>query len=297
VAYRTSGKRPVNGTLEGQTERLAELHRAAAERDAIADRRDLAASAREQAAAARSVALAQIDAVSDEAAGPGAPTRSDDMIRAAGERRRAAQRRVQAAEHRALAAQDRQAQAYDREQAARERRHAREDREALASQLAITQTDELAAKRARVASVTDPDYESERRGAISGPGVIASVEVADLASAGCPEVRGSNDERLERVVAQITARMRRDDLVIRLNREQFLCTMSNMNLSVARERFGEIAAELGATPNTGAIRIGFAQLVADETLAELIGRPDATRIDSLPETHSHRKERTKDPVR
>jgi hypothetical protein len=48
--------------------------------------------------------------------------------------------------------------------------------------------------------------------------------------------------------------------------------MSNMALADARQRFSQVAATLAQTPDTGAIRIGFAELTPDDSAAELIAR-------------------------
>jgi GGDEF domain-containing protein len=79
---------------------------------------------------------------------------------------------------------------------------------------------------------------------------------------------------LQRVVALIRAHVRSYDLIVRLGGDEFLCAMSNMSLWDARERLSEVGDALGRSCKTGAIRTGFAQLMADESATELIARAD-----------------------
>ena len=53
-------------------------------------------------------------------------------------------------------------------------------------------------------------------------------------------------------------------------------------LAEARERINAIAAVLADGTTTGAIAMGFAELAAGETAAELIARADADRLDRRP---------------
>jgi hypothetical protein len=235
--------------LESERQHLANAKArldAADKRDALADRRDRAALAREAAAAARDLAMADSDAASEGSGDARALTRSDDIIRAAGQRKRAARQRERAAEDRALAAQDRQARARDREQAARERRYARADREALADLLAIRETERRRAAHARVAGLADSDHEPERRNPPGAPLIVAYISVL-----------GPTGDLLDRVVTQVRARFRPHDLLVQIDRDEYV----------------------------------------RETPADLLARADAHPIDSLPGNLSHRKERAKDPAR
>jgi len=55
--------------------------------------------------------------------------------------------------------------------------------------------------------------------------------------------------------------------------------MSNLSLLHARERFSQVAAALAASPGSGAIRTGFAELAPDETATALIARADNDLIE------------------
>lgn len=247
---------------------------AVARRDEIAQTRDRAALARDCAADARNLALGQRDVASERADEARALTGADIVIRAAEQRKRAALHRTQAADQRAQAAQDRQSAAQDRDQAARERLRARADREALADQLAVVETDSLTGARTRAAGLTDLDHELDRCREMGGLLVVAAPTVSRT------EGDAASDEMLQRAGALIKEHLRSFDLIIRLGGDGFVCAMPSMTLLQARQRFDAIAAALALGPDAGTIRTGFAQLVPGESAAELIARADGQVIDS-----------------
>jgi diguanylate cyclase (GGDEF)-like protein len=280
----------------GQFPRTAQarLH-AADRRDAIADARDLAALARDQAAEARCRVIARRDSAYEQEDGARALNGAEIVIRAAGQRKRAAERRALAAEQRTLAAEDRRAAARDREEAARDRLRALVDREALARQLAIAETDPLTGARARAAGLTDLDHELARCRRTSSLLVVSYVDVVGLKALNDTQGHGAGDNLLKRVVRLIRANLRSYDLVVRLGGDEFLCAMSNMTLLEARQRFGAIAAALAAGPDAAAIRVGFAELWPDEPVAELIARADSDLIGSRGADPERRPRATADP--
>jgi sulfite oxidase len=248
---------------------------AADARDQIAESRDLGALARDQAATARDRALAQRDAAYQRDDGALEVSGAETVIRAAGHRHRAARQRAQAAEQRELAAQDRQGAARDRDQAASERRQAHGDREALARQLASSETDPLTGARTLAAGLTDLEHELARCHSTGGALVVANVDVVALETLDAGEPRAAGDELLKGVVALMKQHLRPFDLIIRLGDDEFLCAMANMSLRATREHFSAVAAELAAPPWAGAIRIGFAELAPGESVTELIARAAA----------------------
>lgn len=251
----------------------------ASERDATAHTRDVAARARDHAATARDLAMAHQDAKYDHDA-ECAVSGVEIIRRAAEQRRCAAQHRTQAAEHRAQAAVDREAAADDRQRGARDRLRALADRESLAQALAATENDPLTGARARVAGLADLDHELDRCHRISSPLVVVYVDAVGLKAINDSEGHETGDELLKRVVTLIREHLRTYDLIIRVAGDEFLCAMSNMTLSDARERFSEVAAALAASSHAGAIRTGFAELQRDETASELIARADSQLLDS-----------------
>ena len=253
------------------------------QRDASADARDVAALARDQAAAARDIAMAQRDAATEQYDGAWVGTGAEIIARAATQRRRAAQQRAESARQRELAAADREAAAHDREAAARERRTALVDREAYEQALAASEADPLTGARTRAAGLSDLDHELDRCRRINAWVVVAYVDVVGLKALNDSEGHAAGDELLKRVVAQIAARLRCYDLIIRLGGDEFLCVMPTMTLADARQRFSQVAGALAASPDAGGIRTGFAQSLADDDGADaLIARADSDLLSSRP---------------
>jgi diguanylate cyclase (GGDEF)-like protein len=253
---------------------------AADKRDVIADARDLAALARDDAANARKPLISERDSVYPHEDGGRALTGADGVVRAAEQRRRDEQLCALAAEQDALATQDRQAAAQDREQGARERKHALADREALARQLSITETDPLTGARARAAGLTDLDHELDRCRRTASPLVVAYIDVVGLKIVNDTQGHGAGDELLKQVVALLKAHLRSYDLTMRLAGDEFLCAMSDITLLDARQRFRVIGAALAAAPRPAAISTGFAELVPGQPAAELIAQADKELIES-----------------
>ncbi|MCA1697565.1 MAG: GGDEF domain-containing protein [Actinobacteria bacterium] len=264
--------------------RLAEADK----RDEVARARDLAALARDQAAAARDLAMGVLDAAMEGALGGRALTGGEVVMRAADQRKRAAAQRALAAAQRVAAAEDRRAGAEDREQAARERRRALSDRHALARELAIAETDPLTGARTRAAGLTDLEREVDRARRTNGQLAVAYVDVIGLKALNDSEGHPAGDALLKRVVAQIKHHLRSYDLIIRLGGDEFLCAMSNVTMSDARERFRQVAAALAAAPGGGAISAGFAELAAEESASELIARADSELLGARAASQQHR---------
>ncbi|MGH2840822.1 MAG: GGDEF domain-containing protein [Solirubrobacteraceae bacterium] len=185
--------------------------------------------------------------------------------------------RARAAEQRALAAQDRHDAAQDREAAAQERLRALVDREALAREVALAETDPLTGARSRAAGLTDLERELDRCRRTGGWLVVAYVDIVGLKAVNDSEGHAAGDELIKRAVRFIRAQLRSYDLVIRLGGDEFLCAMSNMTLPDARRRF----AAIGREPYNCSIRTGFAELEPDDSVTDVIARADGELIDSL----------------
>jgi len=250
---------------------------AARQRDAIAHARDLAALARDQAAAARDLAMSQRDDANDTLGSRG-DFGVDILMRAADQRKRAAEFRVIAAEHRELAAQDRHASARDREQAADERLRALADREILAAELAMAETDELTGARTRAAGLADLDRELDRCRRTGSAFVVAYVDVVGLKDLNDTHGHSAGDDLLRNVVALCREHLRSYDLIVRIGGDEFLCAIPDMSEADVQERFSAIGSALAARPDARGIRTGFATLREQETAADLISRADAELI-------------------
>lgn len=248
------------------------------QRDASADARDVAALARDQAATARDAAMVR-DGASEQFDGARMVTGAEIVVRAAEQRKRAAGHRAESTQQRELAAADREAAAVDREAGARERRRALVDREVFARALEASETDPLTGARTRAAGLADLDHELDRCRRVNSSLVVAYVDVVGLKVLNDSDGHAAGDELLKRVVALIGAHVRSYDPIIRLGGDEFLGVMSSMTLADARQRFSQVAGALAASPDAGAIRVGFAALTDEDRADELIARADSELLD------------------
>jgi diguanylate cyclase (GGDEF)-like protein len=255
---------------------LARLQ-AANQRDAVAAARDLAALARDRAAAARDQAMALLDTGTLESMGRG-DFSPDRLLRAVRQRQRAAEYRVLAAEHRAMAAEDRSAAASDRQCAADERSRALADREVLAAELALSETDPLTGARTRAAGLVDVDRELDRCRRTGGELVVAYSDVVGLKQLNDTLGHAAGDQLLRQVTSLFKANLRPYDVIVRVGGDEFLCAISNMSEADVRLRFDAVSRALAEHGDGRGIRAGYATLGDGESAAELIARADAQLI-------------------
>ncbi|MGO9793808.1 MAG: diguanylate cyclase domain-containing protein [Solirubrobacteraceae bacterium] len=249
---------------------------AAGDRDQIASARDLAAQARDQAAELRDRELAARDAA---AAGDGRAMTAEEIGgRASADRGRAAADRSAAAEGRARAASDREHAADDRAQADRDRFGARADRDALLTQLAILETDQLTGARTRGAGLLDVDNEIDRALRTTGRLAIAYVDIVGLKVINDTHGHAAGDALLQHAVRGIRHHLRSYDLIVRVGGDEFVCVLPDATIEDARQRFGAIQTGLAADPERCEIKVGFAELAKGDSTADLIQRAD----DELP---------------
>lgn len=250
---------------------------AANQRDAVAAARDLAASSRDRAAAARDQAMAQLDTTTLASMGLG-DFSADRLMRAVRQRQRAAEYRVLAAEHRAMAADDRVAAAVDRQCAAEERLRAMADREVLAAEVALSETDPLTGARTRAAGLIELDRELDRcRRAGSGL-VVAYSDVVGLKQLNDTLGHAVGDELLRQVTVLFKDNLRPYDLIVRMGGDEFCCAIPGMAEADVRLRFEAVSRALADRGDARGIRTGFATLNDGESAAELIARADAGLI-------------------
>jgi diguanylate cyclase (GGDEF)-like protein len=236
-------------------------------RDHIAHARDLTASARDQAAARRDRELTTREGSTGK--------HSEIMLRAAEDRRSAAADRAAAAEGRARAAADRAQAARDRELATLAARQARADRDRLVRQLAIAETDGLTGTRARATGLQHIASEIDRARRTMAPLVVAYIDVVGLKVVNDSLGHAAGDALLQRAVDGIRRHLRSYDLIVRIGGDEFLCVMSGASIHDAEHRFSVIQAALAADAEPCAIKVGFAELEAEDSAAELIRRADA----------------------
>ena len=239
---------------------------AADARDQVARARDLTALARDQAAELRDRELE----THDGAAGDDA-----EIVVRAEERGGAAAERAVAADGRTRAAADREQAARDREQAARGRLQAQADRDALLDELAIAKTDGLTGTRSRATGLEDFDHEIDRARRTMASLVVAYVDVVGLKAVNDARGHAAGDALLQCAVNAIRGHLRSYDLIVRIGGDEFLSVMSGVTIKDARQRFAAIQTTLAADPDQCEIKVGFAELEAEDNAAELIKRADA----------------------
>jgi diguanylate cyclase (GGDEF)-like protein len=236
-------------------------------RDEIAHARDLTALARDQAAELRDRELT----TGEGSAGK----QAEIMLSVAEDRCSAAVDRVAAAEGRARAAADRAQAARDRELATRTVLQAQADRDQLVRQLAIAETDGLTGTRARATGLEHIASEIDRARRTMAPLVVAYVDVVGLKAVNDSQGHAAGDALLQRAVDGIRGHLRSYDLIVRIGGDEFLCVMSGASIEDAEHRFSVIQAALAAESDPSEIKVGFAELEAEDSAAELIRRADA----------------------
>jgi diguanylate cyclase (GGDEF)-like protein len=237
-------------------------------RDQIARARDLTALARDQAAELRDRELTT-------RAGSSGDDREEIVRRAAEYRSSAAADRAEAADGRARAAADRAQAARDRAQAARSALQAQADRDELRHQLAIAETDGLTGTRTRATGLEHVDNEIARARRTMAPLVVAYIDVVGLKAVNDAHGHAAGDALLQRAVDAIREHLRSYDLIVRIGGDEFLCVMSGATIKDAEHRFNVIQTALGADAEPCEIKVGFAEVEAEDSAAELIRRADA----------------------
>jgi diguanylate cyclase (GGDEF)-like protein len=236
-------------------------------RDQIASARDLTALARDQAAELRDRELAT-------RAGSGGDC--EEIVRhAAEDRSSAADDRAEAADGRARAAADRAQAARDREQATCSALQARTERDELLRRLASAQTDGLTGTRARATGMEHVDVEIARARRTMAPLVVAYIDVVGLKAVNDTRGHSAGDALLQRAVDGIRSHIRAYDLIVRIGGDEFVCVMCGATLKDAEHRFNIIQTALAAGSESCEIKVGFAELEAEDSAAELIRRADA----------------------
>ena len=125
---------------------------------------------------------------------------------------------------------------------------------------------------------------------IAAAGLSNTLVVTYIEALGPPrddgEADADADRLLRRVVTLIAEHLRSYDLIVRLGGDALLCAMSDMTIAEARERFSVIAGALAGTSEAGALRTGFAELTAEESV-DRAHRACRQRADHQPPRLTH----------
>jgi diguanylate cyclase (GGDEF)-like protein len=147
---------------------------------------------------------------------------------------------------------------------------------------AVAETDSLTGARTRAAGLTQLAQELDRCRRTGSPLVVVRVAVVGLQAICEREGDEAADQQLARCARITRDHMRPYDLVSRHAGDEFLCAMSSVTASEARERFVTIAVALADAPGAGAIRTGFAELAHHRTAAELVASASCALDRSSP---------------
>ena len=244
-------------------------------RDEAATRRDQTATARDNAALARDELAAKLDAdlarLDQEESNDGAE--GTDALRRVRDRRRAGLGRSRAALQRDAAAHDRELAAEDRAQAA-------QDRMVAADELAAEGIDDLTGAMLRRVGLGAIQREMDRTQRSGEMLVVAYVDVDGLKAVNDNAGHMAGDALLSSVADSIGYDLRSYDVICRFGGDEFLCSLAGLDANGARERFAQIGERLSNATGGATITVGFAERAANDTVQELIGRADASLIET-----------------
>ena len=267
---RTRGTMERNAASLVRSETARARDEAAARRDRMAAERDGAARARDELAASLDAQIERLERDSRRSDG-GSPIGIQILLRAAGDRKRAAASRAQAALHREAAARD-------RELADADRRHAARDRAAAAEEFALEGVDPLTGALLRRVGLATIQRELDRTRRTGERLLLAFVDVDGLKAVNDSRGHAAGDELLTAVAQSIMRHLRSYDVIMRLGGDEFVCSLAAEDEPAVRDRFAQIAAHLAETANGATFKVGYAELRADDSLDDLIGRADEAML-------------------
>jgi GGDEF domain-containing protein len=249
-----------------------ERHRTALLRDTNARERDLAAALRDRAAEARDRDADELDAeIARSTAGlESEPPTSTAQIthQAARHQQRTADDRRLSASQRAEAARDRAEAARDRLSAARDRAHAATEREAAPV------GEPTGAKRTGPGlAAVQREIDRARRG--DGLLVVAYVDFDRLQATNNTDDLDVADDRVKQLLGVMKAHLRRDEVIVRLGGDEFLCALPGATIQNVARRVQALAGELTASPDASRVNMGLAELVLDDNAIDLVDRARA----------------------
>jgi diguanylate cyclase (GGDEF)-like protein len=260
------------------------------QRDAAGDERDTIGALRDVVGGERDVAADQRDQDaerSEELVGAGSsPDDLDrsllarqraayDRSQASQDRRAGASERLQAEVDRSTALADRAAGASERAHAGLDRGMALADRGASAREREYAALDDLTGAYLRGAGLVELEREMTRARRTDQPLALAFVDVDNLKAINDSRGHASGDQILLEVADVLRSKLRSYDLVIRYGGDEFVCVISGLRMADANARFSLINPALAEGPGHGSVTVGVAEMLRDETSADLVARADA----------------------
>jgi diguanylate cyclase (GGDEF)-like protein len=172
--------------------------------------------------------------------------------------------------------------ASDREQAAGGREAAAVDREDYLVELDRAHSDDLTGVYRRGMGRIALVHEIERANRSQGALVLAYVDFDRLKDLNDRDGHAAGDAVLRDLVAAMRGKLRSYDPIVRWGGDEFICTISDVDLEGARRRMEEIGEALREVHPGSSVSAGLATLGEGDTLETLIERADAALLEARP---------------
>jgi diguanylate cyclase (GGDEF)-like protein len=235
----------------------------------MAERRS-GATERAQAEADRQTARA------DRWAGAGERRQAEtDRDTALADRGAGVSERKQAGFDRETASADRGAGASERSQAELDRNTALANRGASASEREGAFVDDLTGVYLRGPGFVELEREMARARRTGRPLFLAFIDVDGLKATNDEHGHAAGDRALLAVATAVRAQLRSYDLIFRYGGDEFVCAFSVLNIADAAKRLALVNVALALTPERGSVTFGLAELLPDDSAADLVARADA----------------------
>ncbi len=172
--------------------------------------------------------------------------------------------------------------AADREQAVGDREAAALDREDHLAELDRAHSDDLTGVyrrgMGRIALVNEIERAHRSHGALA----LAYIDLDGLKGINDRDGHTAGDSLLRDLVTSMRGKLRSYDPIVRWGGDEFICTISDVDLEAARGRMEEIKRALGEAHPGSSLSVGLAMLGEGDTLETLIERADAALLEARP---------------
>jgi diguanylate cyclase (GGDEF)-like protein len=200
---------------------------------------------------------------------------ASDRNQARDDRHTGASARLKADLDRGLASADRAAGEVERSLAEHDRVRSHTDRCESAQERESAALDDLTGAYRRTAGIAQLQREIARAKRSKHPLALAFADVDNLKATNDVLGHAAGDQMLREIVNTIRTRLRPYDLIIRYGGDEFVCVISEIDLTEAAARFSLVNADLALHQDHGSVTVGLAELSPDDLPADLIARADA----------------------
>jgi anti-sigma regulatory factor (Ser/Thr protein kinase) len=97
---------------------------------------------------------------------------------------------------------------------------------------------------------------------------------------------------LERAAKLIIEHLRPYDVVVRVGGDEFVCSLSGIDIDAVRERFRLVSADLATGPDPGSISVGLDERMAGDSVDDVVNRADAALVATKRATRARSSRRT-----